>query len=118
MSLVLLDCALLAVDQRVTLHASPQEPPGVLSTSVDRIKERLDNSRARPLTPAVPVELRPTFKSNTDRHPFVLTLEEDLRQTFPRTDVQRQYAEYSSRCCGLDLGAVFKQIDRALDERR
>jgi hypothetical protein len=118
MPLVLLCCAVLAVGPRVTLHASPQEPSGVLSTSVDRIKERLDNSRARPLTPAVPVELRPTFRSNTDRHPFVLTLEEDLRKTFTLTDFQRQYAEYSSRCCGLDLGAVFKQIDRALDERR
>ena len=118
MPLVLLYCALLAVDPRVTLHAWPQEPPGVLSASVDRIKERLDSSRARPLTPAVPLQLTPTFKSTTDRHPFVLTLEEDLRKTFALTDFQRQYAEYSSRCCGLDLGAVFKHIDSALDERR
>jgi hypothetical protein len=85
---------------------------------VDRIKERLDNTRARPLTPAVPVELRPTFKSNTDRHPFVLTLEQDLRKTFTLTDFQRRYAEYSSQCCGLNLAAVVKQIDGALDERR
>ena len=117
MPLVLLCWAVLAADPRVTLHASAQESL-VPSTSVDRIKERLDNSRARPLTPAVPVELRPTFKSATDRHPFVLTLEQDLRKTFALTDFQRQYAEYSSQCCGLNLAAVVKHIDGALDERR
>ena len=118
MPLVLLCWAVFAADPRLTLHASAQESSGVPATSVDRIKERLDNSRARPLTPAVPVQLRPTFKSTTGRHPFVLTLEEDLRKTFTLTDFQRQYAEYSSKCCGLDLAAVFKHIDGAFDERR
>jgi hypothetical protein len=118
MPLVLLCFAVLAGQPRVTLYASPQDPSGVPSTSVDRIKERLNNSPARPLTPAVPEQLRPTFKSTTERHPFVLTLDEDLHKTFALTDFQRRYAEYSARCCGVDLGAVVKQIDKAFDERR
>ena len=45
------------------------------------------------------------------------TLDEDLHKTFDLTDFQRQYAEYASRS-GLDLGVIFRKIDKALEERQ
>lgn len=112
-------CAALAT---VPLHASPQDSTSVdgiqESTSVDRIKDRLQKPPAPPLRPVVREQLRPVFRTRIERRPFVPTLEEDLRKTFALTDFQRQYAEYASRCCGIDLGMVFKRIDEALDERR
>ena len=85
---------------------------------MDRVKKLLERPAPPRLTPSVPVQLRPTFKSRVDQHPFVLTLEEDLHKTFDLNDLQRQSAEWSSRCCGVDLGVLFRRIDKALDERR
>ena len=45
-------------------------------------------------------------------------IREHLRKTFELTDFQRQYAEYAGRCCGLDVGLLFKPIAKALEERR
>ena len=53
-----------------------------------------------------------------ERHPFVLTLDQDLRKTFELTEFQKQSAEWSGRCCGLKIGALLKSLDRALDERK
>ena len=109
--------ALAMMHRPATVLASPQEP-GLPSSSVERIKGRLAKPPAPPLAPAVPQQLRPTFKARVEQHPFVPTLEEDLRKTFALTDFQRQYAEYASRCCGMDVGGLVKRIDKALDERR
>jgi hypothetical protein len=117
MPLVLLSSTLVLAPS-ASVYASPQAPSSVTPTSLDRVKERLDHPAARSLVPAVPVQLRPTFKSRVDQRVFVLTLEEDLHKTFDLNDLQRQSAAWSSQCCGLDLGALFKHIDKALDERR
>ena len=102
----------------VSVQAAPQEPSGAAPTSLSRIKSRLDKPAAKPLKPSEPVQLRPTFRTRTTGRPFVPTLEEYLHDTFELTDFQRSYAAYGGRCCGLDLGAVFNTIEKALDQRR
>jgi hypothetical protein len=97
--------------------ASPQDPEGVPAPSLRRLKQRLDKPVSRPLEPSGPVQLRPVFKTRVTGRPFVPTLEEHLRETFELTDFQRKYADYAAMCCGLDLGALFGRIERAMDER-
>jgi hypothetical protein len=53
-----------------------------------------------------------------DQKALVLTLEEELHKEFDLTEFQRQSAEWRSKCCGLDLGWVFRSIEKALDERK
>ena len=110
--------ALLAVCTPASLFASPQDQVDGTAPSLTRLKERLDKPSAKPLRPSAPVQLRPVFRTRVTNRPFVPTLEEHLRQTFELTDFQRQYAAYAAGCCGIDLGALFRGIDRALDERR
>jgi hypothetical protein len=101
----------------VGIHAAPQEPPAPTPPSLARIKQRLDHS-PKPLKPSSPVQLRPVFRTRNADRPFVPTLEEQLHKTFDLTDFQRQYASYAAACCGVDLGALFRNVDRALDGRR
>jgi hypothetical protein len=110
-------CATGVVCLPVSAQAPPPSPQAAADASLDRIKSRLDRPPVT-LKPSVPVQLRPTFRSEVDRHPFVPTLDEDLRRTFELTDWQRLYAEYRARCCGIGIGDVVTRLDRALDERR
>ena len=100
------------------LHAAPQEPSGDAGASLSRIRKGLSRPSATRLQPSEPVQLRPTFRSETLAHPFVPTLEEDLRKTFALTDFQRRYAEYAAHAGGIDLGVLLRPIEKAMDERR
>jgi hypothetical protein len=91
---------------------------GGAPTSLERVKERLETPVSRPLTPSVPVHLRPVFKSGVEKHPFVLTLDQDLHKTFDLNELQRQSAMWSARCCGIDLAQVYKAIGKSLYDRR
>lgn len=108
---------LAAVCPHAVLQAAPQEQSGDAGSSVDRIKQLLDKPPA-PLKPSGELRLRPTFRSEVVKNPFVPTLEEHLHKTFELTDFQRKYAEYASRYGGFDLGLLFKPIEKALEERR
>lgn len=101
----------------VVVHASPQDPAGGAPTSLTRVKEQLNTPIARPLAPSGPVRLRPVFKSAVDKHPFVLTLDQDLHKTFDLNQLQRQSAAWASQCCGLDLVRLIKAVRQANDER-
>jgi len=112
-----ISCALLcwvASGPTSILHAAPQDQ----GTSMDRIKQRLEAPPALSLAPSVPVQLRPTFRSMAEPHPFVLTLEQALHKQFDLNALQRQSADWSARCCGIGLGDVFSRIEKALNERR
>ena len=117
MSLVLW-CAGLTMSAPAPVHASPQEPASVPGTSLERVKKRLERPPAPPLAPAVPVQLRPTFRSGVEQRVYVLTFEEDLHKTFDLNYFQRQSAAWSAKCCGLDPVMLIKAVDKALDERR
>lgn len=114
----LLCCALAVVCLPVHLHAAPQEPSGDAGASLTRIRKGLSRPTGTRLQPSEAAQLRPTFRSETLAHPFVPTLEEDLRKTFALTDFQRQYAEYAARAGGIDLGVLLRPIEKAMDERR
>lgn len=60
----------------------------------------------------------PTFKSRVDQRAFVLTLEEALHKQFDLNDLQRQSAEWASKCCGFDVGQLVKIVDEALTRRK
>jgi len=116
-------CMTVVVWTACVIQAAPQDPAAVRVTSpdrgasLDRVKDRLERPVARPLAPSAPVRLRPVFKSGVEKHPFVITLDEDLHKTFDLNALQRQSAAWSSQCCGLDLGRVVKAMERANDER-
>jgi hypothetical protein len=85
---------------------------------VERIREKLEKPPAPRLTPAVPEQLRPTFKSTVDRRVWVPTLKEHLHKTFDLNPMQRQSAEWAAQCCGIKLGQVVKLAEDALRARK
>jgi hypothetical protein len=99
-------------------QAAPQDPSAVSTASIERIKTRLSSPSGPSLAPSEPVAFMPIFRSRVDQRVFVPTLEEDLHKTFDLNAYQRQSAAWASQCCGLDLGAVFNRVDKALAERR
>jgi hypothetical protein len=110
-------CGAFLASAPPVVGASPQDSAGNPATSLTRVKARLDEPIVRPLTPSVPVQLHPVFKSGVEKHPFVLTLDQDLHQTFDLTALQRQSAAWSSQCCGLDLVRLYKVIQQANKDR-
>jgi hypothetical protein len=59
-----------------------------------------------------------TFKTSFEQRVYVLTLEEQLRKQFTLTTLQRQSADWASKCCGLNLNQLFKSTERALQRRK
>jgi len=101
------------------LDAAPQQPATAPLVALDRIKEGLAKPPGPRLKLDVPIPPpRPTFKARVDQRQFVLTLEQALHRDFDLNDLQRQSAEWSSRCCGFDLGLIFNAVDKALKERQ
>jgi len=100
------------------LAAAPQQPAAAdLPVSLERIREGLEKAPEGVLTFPPPVPL-PLFKSTVEEKRFMLSFEEQLHKDLEPTLLQEQSREWASKCCGLDLGALFKSIDRALDRRR
>ena len=102
----------------VSLAASPQSPTGVPPVSLERIREQLKETPAPKLLD-VPLQLPvATFKTGVDQRMYGLTLEEQLRKEFTLTPLQRQSAEWASKCCGLNLNQLFNSAERALHCRK
>jgi hypothetical protein len=109
----------LGVSPAAPLGAAPQQADNGSPVSLNRIKEQLAKAPTRDLKPEAPVPLRvPTFRSRVDQRVFVLTLEEALHKEFDLNDLQRQSAEWRSRCCGINLGQVVQMIDDAMKQRK
>ena len=108
----------LVVSPSVRLEAAPQQPTAVLAVSVERIGEQLKKTRA-PSVFDMPLE-RPvaTFRTSVEGRTFVLTFEEQLRKDFTLTALQRQSAEWASKCCGINLNQLFQSAERALHRRK
>jgi hypothetical protein len=112
-------CALaLAVGPSATVGAEPQQPADGSPVSLERIKEELGRAPARDFKPEAPVQLRPTFRSRVDQRVFVLTLEEALHKEFDLNELQRQSAEWSSKCCGYNIGQLVEMASEALRARK
>lgn len=98
-------------------EAAPQQPETAPGVSLERIREGLEKPPPPRLEPKVPVQLRPTFRSRVEGRPWVPTLEEHLHQEFDLNPLQRQSAEWRSRCCGFNLGLIFDHIEKVRRER-
>lgn len=106
----------LVVGLSATLGAAPQQPAGGLPVSLERIRDELEKTPGLKLDIPMPVPV-PTFKTRVDQRVFVLTLEEALHKEFDLNDLQRQSAEWASKCCGYNLGQLVKIVDEALQRR-
>ena len=87
------------------------EPP----VSLDRIREGVARTPALKLDQKQPT---PTFRTTTEGRPLMLPFHEYLRKELELTPLQRQSADWASRCCGVDLGQVFKGVEKAWDRRK
>jgi hypothetical protein len=97
--------------------APPQPPGGDLPVSLDRIREGLEKPTERALTlpPLVPLT---RFKTGVDERTYMLPFKEQLDKDLEPTLLQAQSRDWASRCCGIDLGLLFKPIDQALQRRK
>jgi hypothetical protein len=87
------------------------EPP----VSLDRIREGVARTPALKLEQKQPT---PTFRTTTEGRRLMLPFHEYLRKELELTPLQRQSADWASRCCGIDLGQVFKGVGKAWGRRK
>jgi hypothetical protein len=102
------------------LPAAPQQTTtGDSPVSIERIREGLDKPAKGSLALDTPLPLPvPRFRTGVEQRRYMLTFEEQLRKDLELTPMQRQSADWASRCCGLDLSLLFDPIDRAMQRRK
>lgn len=102
-----------------TLGAAPQEPTKDLPVSLDRIREELAEPASTGLkldTPQhVPVA---RFKTGVDQRVFVLPLEDWLEKELKMGVLQRQSADWATKCCGIRFDPLLKSVKDALQRRK
>lgn len=72
-------------------------------------------------TPVLKLESKPptpTFKTTIEGRAVMLPFQEYLRQQLELTPLQRQSQEWASRCCGIDVGRLFKGLEKSLERRK
>jgi hypothetical protein len=94
--------------------AAPQDPGAAQSVSVERVQNTLNRTPPHSLKfdAKVPVPAA-TYKVTVTQPLFVLPIMDSLRKQFELTPLQRQSAEWSSRCCGLSIAALTESIEKA-----
>ena len=83
--------------------------------SLDRIREGVARTPALQLDQT---QLTPIFRTTTEGRMLMLPFHEYLRKQLELTPLQRQSADWASRCCGIDLGQLFKGVEKAWDRRK
>ena len=92
-----------------------EEQAAAPPVSLDRIRDGVVRTPALRLDQKPPT---PTFRTTTEGRVLMLPFQQYLRQQLELTPLQRQSADWASRCCGMDLGQLFKGLEQALDRRR
>ena len=82
--------------------------------SIERVKDSLTRTPAQSLRfdARMPMPAA-TFKVTVNQRLFVVPIMDSLRKEFELTPLQRQSADWSSRCCGLSIAALAEGIERA-----
>jgi hypothetical protein len=112
--------AVIALSAR--LGAAPQvpttKPPAQeVPVSLDRI--RADLARTPELKLDGPLDLPvATFKVHVEQRRYVPTLQEWLDGKFTMTELQKQSADWASKCCGINLAPLFDKVDKSLQRRK
>ena len=100
-----------------SLGAAAQAPPAELPVSLERIREELKQPPAidvnRPLEQPVA-----TFRITIEHPRYVPTIEEWIRREFRLSALQRQSAEWGSKCCGLNLLSLASGLTKGIKEAR
>ena len=89
------------------------------AAALSRIKREVQRTPTENLTldPQLPVA---TFRVTVEKHPVMLSFQEQLEKEFALTDFQRQSQEWYSKCCGinlLNLPQWAEKLDRARRRR-
>jgi len=90
--------------------------------SIERVKDSLNRTPTQSLRfdARMPVPAA-TFKVTVRQRVFVEPIMVSLRKGFELTPLQRQSAEWSSKCCGISIAALTEGLERAFrgwEERR
>ena len=82
--------------------------------SVERVKDSLNRTPPQSLKfdTRMPVPAA-TFKVTVNQRLFVLPIMDSLRKEFELTPLQRQSADWSSRCCGISIASLAEGLERA-----
>ena len=97
--------------------AQPQPSGGDLPVSLERIRAGLEKpvEQAIDILPLVPLT---RFRTSVEERRYMLPFKEQLDKDLEPTLLQKQSRDWASRCCGMDLGVLFKPIDQALQRRK
>jgi len=113
---------LLVVAVLARLEAAPQAPttkPPAQDVPVSLGRIRADLARTPQLKLDGPLGLPvATFKVHVEQRRYVPTLQEWLDDKFTMTELQKQSADWASRCCGVNLAPLFDNVDKALQRRK
>lgn len=113
-------CALFLV---TTERTTAQETSNAIeSPSVERVRTTLKTTPRRSLKfdARMPVPAA-TFRVTVNERAFVVPILESLRKEFELTPLQKQSADWASKCCGLNVATLMDDLDRAIrkmQERR
>jgi hypothetical protein len=100
-----------------SLGAAPQPPADAPLVSLERVREELTKPPAPKLLDT-PLQLPvTTFKSSVEQRVFVLSFEERLHKDLELGILQRQSADWASKCCGIDVNRLFKGVTSAMKRR-
>ena len=101
------------------LAAAQQPQPNDLPVSLERIRNELEVGVPSRLRLDMPVERpAPRFRTRVDQTVYVLTLDQWLDKEFNLIGIQRQSADWASKCCGIGLDPLFKSVENALQRRK
>jgi hypothetical protein len=103
-----------------TPPAAAQQPqPNDLPVSLERIRDELEVAVPSRLKLDMPVEKPvPRFRTRVDQTVYVLTFDEWLDKEFNLIGIQRQSADWASKCCGIGLDPLLKSVENALQRRK
>jgi hypothetical protein len=87
--------------------------------SVERVQQSLNRTPSRSLKfdARMPVPAA-TFRVTVSERALVVPIMESLRKEFELTPLQRQSAEWSSKCCGLSVAMLKDKLEQAIQAMR
>ena len=109
--------SLIATLPPVVTFAQQQPPDRDLPVSLERIREGVEKpaEHALILPPLVPLT---RFRTSVEERTYMLPFKEQLDKDLEPTLIQAQSRDWASRCCGLDVGVLFKPIEQAMQRRK
>jgi hypothetical protein len=110
---------LVALPLSSAAAAAPQSTDPASPQSVERVKGALDRTPAHSLKYDVRMPAPAAiFRTSVNQRTFTITIVEQLRKGFELTPLQRQSADWSARCCGVNLLTVANSLEKAWRRRQ